>query len=370
MLRVREIGLSEFEALKDSWNQILQRSKDNSVFSTWEWLRCWWKHFGEDRAFRTLVAQDDGEICGFAPLMLSKYSFLGFGKLRKVEFAGCPQSDYSSFILLRRENECLRLFLEHVVRSCDWDILELVDVPANSHSGMALGSLESTKNSKMRTRTSTLCPYMTLPDSLENYVDHLSRNMRKNLRKRMQKLREDYKVEMRTQRDFDSVDNAMKAFFSLHQKRWSSKGKPGVFASETVRDFHIDVARAFDEKGWLALYFLCVNDKPVAAIYSFDYDGKKYGYLTGFDPDFESYGVGNLLKMHVVGESIRKGFREYDLARGFESYKADWSTGVRTNLAFWTVNRGFTARMYDRTLRSPFLTRLVAKLGHIKFSSS
>lgn len=354
---------SEFEDLKGDWNQMLQKSRDNCVFSTWEWLWCWWKHFGKGRHLRILIAQEKDEIFGIAPLMLSKYSFLRLGNLHKMEFIGTPHSDYNNFILLKKEKECLNLFLNHLLEFSNWDLLELRDIREGSISANALQDLCASQISKLKLRVSTLCPYINLPTSTEVFVNRLSRNMRRNLRKRMRKLREKYKVEVKIQRDFGSVEEAMEIFFKLHQKRWSSKGKPGAFISEAFRAFHRELAEIFDEKGWLALYFLTVNDEPVAAVYSFDYNEKKYGYLTGFDPDFGPYGVGNLLKMYVIEECVRTGFREYDLTRDFEPYKANWATGVRKNFVVGMVYNGWFAKMYDWAVQNSFSQFLISKLG-------
>jgi len=54
------------------------------------------------------------------------------------------------------------------------------------------------------------------------------------------------------------------------------------------------------------------------------------------------------------------------LARGFESYKAEWSTGARRNLAVWAVNKGFSAKIYDKVVQSAFLQKIVGKLGHMR----
>jgi CelD/BcsL family acetyltransferase involved in cellulose biosynthesis len=159
-----------------------------------------------------------------------------------------------------------------------------------------------------------------------------------------------FNVDFKTQHDFRSVKEAMQIFFKLHQKRWESKGQHGAFASKSIRDFHLDLSAIFDEKGWLSLYFLSINNEPVAAVYSFDYSRKKYGYLTGFDPEFAQYGVGNVLKMHVIRECIRKGFKEYDLTREFEPYKREWTTGVRRNLVARMVIKGWFAEMYNWAL--------------------
>ena len=324
---------------------------------------CWWKHFGKGRELKILIAQENDRVIGIAPLVLSEYSFLHLGKLRKIEFIGSPHSDYNNFILLRRERECLKLFLDHFMKFRDWDMLELRDIRERSVSVNVLQELCNSQASKLKLRIDTLCPYINLPASIEVFVGRLSRNMRKNLRKRMRKLREKYKVEVKIQSDFGSVKEAMDVFFNLHQKRWSSKGKPGAFASKAFRDFHLDVARIFGDKGWLALYFLTVNDAPIAAIYSFNYNQKKYGYLTGFNPNFGRYGVGNLLKMHVVEDGIKKGFNEYDLTRGFEPYKTDWATGVRKNFVATMVHKGSFAKMYDWATQNSFSQLIISKLG-------
>lgn len=372
MLKVNELNdFSEFEDLKGDWNQILRKSRDSDVFSTWEWLWCWWKHFGKGRTLRILFAQEKDEIFAVAPLMRSKYNFLCLGKLNKLEFIGSPHSDYNNFIFLRKEKECLKLFLDYSMKFSDWDLLELRDIREGSVSVDALKDARASQALELKLRVGTLCPYINLPTSREVFMKSLSRNMRKNLRKRKRRLCEKYKVEVKDQHDFDSVEEAMEIFFELHQKRWISKGKSGAFASEDFRAFHRDVAEMFDEKGWLALYFLTVNDEPIAAAYSFDYNLKKYGYLTGFDPDFGSYGVGNLLKMYVVEECIRKNFNEYDLTRDLEPYKTDWATGARKNFVASLVYTGWFAKMYDWAVQNSLSQFLTSKLGgHLNIERS
>ncbi len=354
---------SDFEDLCSIWNQFLQKSKDNDIFSTWEWLGCWWKHFGKERKLRILIAEENGEIAGIAPLMLSKYNFLHLGKLSKIEFIGSPASDYNSFILVKDAKECLKLFLNRLIEFSNWDLLELRDIREESMSAKTLYGICDKQFSRLKIKVGASCPYIDLPDSIEVFVDCLSRNMRRNLRKRMRKLRKKYKVEVISQRDFNSVEEAMQMFFSLHQKRWSSKGKLGAFASKAFRAFHLELSKTFDGKGWLALYFLTIDDEPIAAVYSFDYNHKKYGYLTGFDPEFGRYGVGNLLKNYVVEECIKNGFKEYDLTRDFEPYKAEWATGVRTNYVARMTSKGFFAKTYNWAMQNSLAQFLINRFG-------
>lgn len=300
---------------------------------------------------------------GIAPLMHSRYNFL-LGSLRKIEFVGSPQSDYNSFILVKREAECVRLFLNYLIEECsDWDYLELRDIRGNTVTIELLRKIKDRDFPRLEEKVATLCPYIDLPSSSEIFMKRLSQNLRKNLRKRMRKLSRSYRVMVKTHNDFGSVEEAMNIFFDLHQKRWRHKGESGVFALRTLRDFHLDVARSFALKGWLSLYFLTANDEPIASVYSFDYYQKKYGYLTGFDPDFESYSVGNLLKLLIIKKCIKAGLKEYDLARGYEPYKADWANGMRKNLEARLVRRGWFAKIYDWATKNNPSLLLMQKLG-------
>ena len=364
-LRVEEIeSFSEFESLHELWNKILQKSLDNDVFSTWEWLWCWWKHFGKGRKLRILMVKEKNQIIAIAPLMLSYYNFLNFGKLAKIEFMSSPHGDYNNFILLKKENRYVGLLLNALMDFSDWNMLDLRDIREGSITAKTLSSLSlSINNFRLNLKVGTLCPYIRLPSSMEAFERRLSRNMRRNLRKRMRKLSSTNKVEFISHKEFGSVSEAMEAFFKLHQKRWKAKGKPGAFASEDLRRFHLNLAKVFDEKGWLSLHFLMVNDEPVAAAYTFDYNLKKYGYLTGFDPAYSRFGVGNLLKIHIVNECIRRGYREYDLTRDFEPYKAEWATHIRKNYIATFVRNGLFAKIYNRLARSSLSSILYNKFG-------
>jgi CelD/BcsL family acetyltransferase involved in cellulose biosynthesis len=370
MIKLRVVDdLSGFKELGKVWNTLLQRSLDNDVFSTWEWLWNWWRHFGAGRSLRVLVAEEDDEIIGVAPFMLSKYSFGHVGSLSRIEFISFPHGDYNNLILLDKSPiECVKLFLEGLLDFSDWNLLDLRDIRDNSVTADCLRKICSEKDFKLRLLDGTFCPYVNLPSSFDAFMAGLSCNLRRNLRKRLRKLQAKYKVEFKSQRDFSSLDRAMEAFFKLHQERWKAKGMQGAFASEEFKGFHLDVAKAFDEKGWLDLRFLTVDDVPVASAYTFDYNFKKYGYLTGFDPEFAKYGVGNMLKTHLVEECIRKRFREYDLTRDFEPYKADWATGVRKNLGARLIRSGLFARTYSWALEKRLTRWMSSKFGaHLIF---
>jgi CelD/BcsL family acetyltransferase involved in cellulose biosynthesis len=71
----------------------------------------------------------------------------------------------------------------------------------------------------------------------------------------------------------------------------------------------------------LKLYFLDLDDTPVAAVMCFDYDATIYLYNNGYDGKYGSLSVGLLSKVLTIKESIRRGKRKYDFLKGTEEYK-------------------------------------------------
>jgi CelD/BcsL family acetyltransferase involved in cellulose biosynthesis len=355
--------LKEFEPI---WNTLLQESKDNDIFSTWEWISCWWKHLGKHRELRVLTAEEGNKIWAIAPFMLSKYRFMKFATISKIEFLGSPQSDYNNFIWIGHEQRCLDLFLKHLLQQPDWDCLDLTDVREGTLSARLLRESPAATSSKLESRVVATCPYMKLPPSLEEFAKSMDRDMRHSLRRKMRRLSEKHGINFKTHSDFASVQDATSFLFDLNEKRWSPRGESGAFARQEVRDFHRDLVNRFSEKGWLAMSFLTANEEPIAVDYSFDYRAKRYGYQSGFDPRFARYGVGELLRMHNIEVCLARGLREYDFLRGGERYKLRWPTKIRRNFAIELVRKGLLARTRRhmiKTLPQDLLKKLRQKMA-------
>jgi len=344
-MRVRELrDVSDLSALQNEWNTLLS-STDNALFSSWEWITCWWKHFGGTRQMRVLVAEDDSQIVAIAPLMLTEYKLMKFSKLRKMEFIGSPQSDYNNFILTKNPSNCMRLFMKHIESINGWHYLELRDVLEDSVSARLLCDHSVTPAWKLEKRVLTLAPYIVLPPTFESLLTQLRRKLRREIARLERRLKEEYQVELRTYREFSSVNEAMDIVFELHEKRRRSvSDEPSVFATPQTRAFHNELAASFAAKGWLNLNFLTADGEAIAAGYCFDYRGKTYAYQGGSDPRFDRYAVNTLLRLRVIEGSIQRGLREYDFMKGAERYKFDWPVHIRRSLAIDFVRRDFIAK--------------------------
>jgi CelD/BcsL family acetyltransferase involved in cellulose biosynthesis len=368
MLKVKELNeYDQFLELREQWNNVLSKSKDNEVFLTWEWLSTWWRHYGKDRELKILLAEDGEKIVAIAPLMCSIYKLFGL-RLRKMEFLGGKHTDLRNFVLTDKGAESLKLFLKYLGK-LDWDCLEFSEIPETAESIAILRGMLG-KTYMQNEKVSSACFYIPFCASWDVFLKELGGNMRRNLRRRMKRLEEKHNITFRMQDDINSLQQDVETFVHLHQKRWSYKGFEGSFGEDPrFRDFILDISKCFAEKGWLKFPFLIADDEPISVALCFEYNNTMYYYHPGFDPAYSKFGVGNLLLARLIEYSIRKGLAKFDFLAGTEPYKRSWAKLCRSNLELRYVqnrlvpflyNRLKMSKTYDRTIDSDneFLKKL------------
>jgi len=359
-MRVVEVNrYTDFLALEKAWRNILQRCHRHTIFSTWEWLATWWKHFDREKRLLVLLAEEEHRIIGIAPLMYSVHSMLGV-RQGKIEFIGNPDSDYGDFILGERNERCIELFISHLENNCEkWHRIELTEIPEDSMN------LSYLRRYSKYLKPIHECPYTLLPKSYEEFLMSLSRNQRKNIYRTSRRVAEVFKVDFIDYSDPRLVNEGMQCLFDLHQKRWESRGFKGIFADEKYRAFNLEIARLFSDKKWLCLFVMSLSGKPVAAAYGFKYQSKFYEYITGLDPAYVKYNVGNLLRAHMVSNLIQEGVLKFDFMRGAEEYKDRWNTTVRWNYGAVITRKGSLKnvkyQLYDTYWRQAGRLRYVVK---------
>jgi CelD/BcsL family acetyltransferase involved in cellulose biosynthesis len=331
--------------LRETWNKLLEKSSDNNVFLTWEWLSTWWRHYGQERQLVILLAEEHDRIIAIAPLMYSVYRLFG-PKLRKIEFIGASKhTDYSNFILTENMPECLTCFIRYLIDyPLEWDCLEFRGMPERAESLTLLRAIGKTL--KLKEKPTSACSCVPLPNSPEKYFGKLSGKMRQNLRRCLRRLREMYDVQFVRYYSRKSVQDGLKTLLELHQKRWKAKGRPGLFSEPAYSDFLSDIAQCFAQHGWLNLSALTANNRPIASDLCFEYNEKLYAYNKGFDPEYTHYSPGSLLLSYLIEDSIRRGLKEFDFLRGTEEYKNSWNAAESKTYEL-TRSRGLLGGLYQ-----------------------
>ena len=79
-------SLKEFGDLSDQWNKLLAETPSNNIFLTWEWLYTWARHYLGENRLHILLACEDDQIVGIAPLYIKTIESDRLLRLQQIEF--------------------------------------------------------------------------------------------------------------------------------------------------------------------------------------------------------------------------------------------------------------------------------------------
>lgn len=308
-----------------AWDRLAERS--GHVFATREWLLTWWRHFGKPRRQLIGVARDDGDLVALVPLYewwrrgIPVLRFVGHGPSGQLGPICAPPNgaiDAGAAQTLRAVP--LRRF-----------VLLAEQIAGDQRFGELSGA-----RSLYREASPVLC---FEHDAWDEFVRSRGRNFRQQARRFPRKLSELGTVSYRLTIDPERVQPDLDTLFGLHRQRWGSTS-----AFLDAEPFHREFATLAFQRGWLRLWFLEIDGRPVAALYGFRFAGSESAYQAGRDLAFERHPVGFVLQVHALREAHRDGLRAYRLLRGDAAYKqrfANGDPGVET----FGLTRGAPARL-------------------------
>ncbi len=364
-----------FTALRDAWDPLMEESQA-SVFSAWEWLHPWLRLPGERRPFLLLVRERMRGLVGLLPLYLQTRRAYGV-RYRRLGLMGDERvgSDHLGALLRRGvEGEALCALVDNLLlHRTEWDVLELLDVDADSPSLHVL--LEHLRRAGLGVSVQERCecPHEVFEPGLtfERFLARTQRAENYLRRRRWLERQAGYRLE-RTESG-EGVQRALSTFFRLHALRW---GDASPLNAPEVQAFHREAATGLAERGRLRLYTLWVGENAVASVYGLRHGGTFSYYNAGTDPAWRNKSVGLVLVGATFEDALTEGAREYDFLRGTEPYKAEWTTRVRKTLAVrvwqpggpgaWVTHAERLERETRRRLKSMLPEKALAELRRLR----
>lgn len=323
--KVQEIRDEEsFRDLRPEWNELLGRSRSDTLFLTWEWLHCWWSHLGGGRRLAILTVRDGEALAGVAPLMR------GRGPLPSLKLlgTGAVGSDYLDVIAERGREDAVLDALANRLRSRGRTLLLHGVAPGASAADLA-ARLDEMGWSHATIDANT-CPYIDLAGGgWEAYLAGLSASHRYNFRRRWRHLVRDHDVELQQPASAHECAAALEVLIELHRRRWDARGGSDALHRPELVAFHRELAPLALANGWLRLFVLRLDGRPAAALYGFNYRGRYLFYQSGFDPAFRGHSPSLVLLGLTIRRAFEEGAHEYDLLHGAERYKQHWASRRR-----------------------------------------
>lgn len=321
-------GRDEFVASRVRWDSLALQMAVPSIFSTWEWAEVCWRCGGRWGEPAIILVLRDGELVGILPLAFVPARRWLYGRvLDHIGSALCP--DHVDLVTSAEDAPgCIRAIRSYFESgSLAWDVLSIGGLIEESHLATHCPGSK---------RVVSAARYINISQGFEEYERRLSGNRRNTLRRKARKLRE-RGISFST---VDASEQIMETLFSLHARRWATKGRRSAFDDPEVHAFHRAFVGLIASRGWVLFGRLGDDERTIGVIYGFLYGGRLLYYQIGIDPDWESFSPGSVLYYEFIHEAATRGCREFDFLRGDEPFKSDWTPVARHLLDL---------RMYNHT---------------------
>jgi CelD/BcsL family acetyltransferase involved in cellulose biosynthesis len=316
-----------FRRLRPEWDDLLASSASNGVFLTWEWLFTWWKHLGGRRRLSILAVRSAGELIAIAPLALRPRNFGRLAPFRSLEFLGTGSvgSDYLDLIVRAgREELALTALAEHLARGKV--MLEMAQIRTGGSLARDLAERIEERGWSPSASGTAVCPYIDLAgQTWGSYLAGLGPAHRANLQRRLRNLERSSALLFSEAKSEDERHEFLAHLIDLHNLRRSEMGGSEAFNTPGLLAFHEEFSALARQRGWLRLYLLRLDGKPVAALYGFRYGRVFSFYQSGFDPAYRKQSVGLVVMGLTIRRAIEEGAAEFDLLHGDEGYKSLWA---------------------------------------------
>lgn len=356
-----------FLVLHDAWNGLVA---NHSLFLRHEWFDAAWQWRGRDDAVRlTVLCVFRGkDLVGILPLIARTERAAGMAR-RVLEFPTVPDSQSCDIIAAEPERAAVAdaLAAELSARRGEWDVLRLSYLPEHALARSEFARALEAHGIEYQTTGTGGNSYISLETGWDDYYSTRSRRLKKasnlnaNRLKKAGEIRIDWlKPGIAAPAE---VRPALETAIAISANSWkrstgNSLDNPGPQA------FIRRISELAVQQGWLSLWVLALNGRPMAMEYQLVFNGKVHALRADFVDGCENISPGSHLNRHQLEQLFGRGLHRYLMGPGDNPYKKHWTEQAEPLFqldAYSTSARGRLTALWDLKLK-PELRALKARV--------
>ena len=346
-LRVRSVtGAADLQALAGVWSEVTEQGAQPTPFLSHGWFECC-RTAGGDRPLEVLVVEDS--VAPVALIPLQRWTGRARGlPARYLGLLDCPDSPFGDIVLAGPGQPVVRSVLDHLARHSDWDILELRRLTASS---AMLKAFEAELPGRLpwRRAGADQSPYLAIEGTWQAFWTSRSQRFKKTIRNVHNRLARLGSITVEEHRVVAPDGSLFEDLIDLTSRSWKADRGVAIATMPRMREFFAQLTRLASDRGWLSLWFLRLDGRPIAMEYQLQSHGTAHALRADYDLAYAASSPGSSLNFAIARALFERGdIREYDMGPGLKDYKMRWATGCHETVDL-QVYRG---SVYSRLLHS------------------
>lgn len=363
MLSIEKISLFKNDARLRELCLRLAQEKNKDVGMTYEWMSSLWEsHFGKKDELTLLVKDENENPISVLPLYKKRERI----KRVKVDILRSITGLYSTqggLLISENEKAVLESLFEYLYKTEKWHIFK-VCVQYGSKLQNAIEKAAKNFSLQLSSQFHESSPFIKIEGNIDAFLSSKSGNFRSNLKRKERKLKNAGYLELKIYTKPAEVRRALKEIFEIEEKSWKEQEGTAITSEKRRQEFYSTLAERMAVVGWLRIYILKIDGKPIAFDYGLLFK-KRYSMLkTSYNESYKALSPGVVLRLYVVKDLFDTGCQEHNFMWGSEPYKLQWSNGIREYLIYRLYNKINYSRllyyyhMFNQSLKKGILNEV------------
>lgn len=281
------------------------------------WVEAWWYAFGAGQ-LQILTVCQSGRVTGILPLRRLH------GALSSTTNAHTPLFGFLVANKTAAEALVQALFSQNA-RRIELSLLSPDD------TGVALArAAADAERYRVFTESIQGMPYVALDGvTWDAFEMGLGKNLRGDVRRRRRRLEEEGHLTLDVFDGRAGLNELLEEGFRVESSGWKGAEGTSINADPATRCFYTRVARWAAGRGWLRLAYLRLDGRALAFDYCLEFDRTHYMLKTGYDPAYERFSPGKVLRHLMLARAFSEELAYYELLGGFDPWKQKWTNAGR-----------------------------------------
>jgi hypothetical protein len=370
LLRIEEVcRIEDLERYKAPWDALLERSSRADLLQTSDWMLSWLNAFWQDRPIAFYFVWRDERLAAIFPFLPDKKGHLwckGTFPIPVNVHSGCADLVYEGDF-----GEALDALIDCMERRDGVATMGLKNIPSDAATLKTIEEkLTENRLSMMVFPSGSYAPFIEMTDNWESYLQSRSRRVRRELlRKRRALESKGGRVEWRVFTQEDQLGEALEAVLAIERNSWKERCGTSITSEVAAEPFYRSITSRFAARGWLRIYLMTLDGRPLAHILGAAYRGRYYAFKTSFDKAFCKLSPGVVLFQYALEDLKSDGLNILDFIGNGERWKQEMATGKQNYVDVCVFScrkiRCQICRLYNATLK-PFSHEYLAPLIKMK----
>lgn len=335
--------------LQPSWDDVVRRSSNPSIYATWAFSEACWTHFarplGDELAVVALF--DEGKLVGLAPFRIHRRRQLGLLTVRELTRLAAWESDrVPPLVCTASEAECARALSACLeAQASRWDSFRLLEADPEWEVVRHLrGWASQARGIRVLLEPTEPSPYLDLTPGWEAVLHAFSKVRRAELRRSQRALSAAGEWAFEVE-EGDGMTEALARYVDVESRSWKPAAGQGIAKNERTLAFYRDLLPRLAREGRACISLLCLGDRRVAAMVDLVLGHTVWGAQKTYDQEVARFSPGNFLEALVLERWTKRGAHSYELQAQYVSDKGRWTRLSHPN-ARLTVYQLRSARQY------------------------